>query len=536
MSNELIVNATEQGCRLALLKEKKIVEYHHESADARFNVGDIFLGTVSRIVPGLNAAFISLGEEKDAFLHYLDLGSQIASLNKFIKIITDPYQSKNLNYKLKGFTIEPEIDKKGKMTQILSRNQKILVQIVKESISTKGPRLSCDISIAGRYLVLVPFSKGVNVSKKIESGDERKRLSRLVLSIKPENFAVIVRTVAEKKEVLELDRDLKNLLSIWEEGIAKLQTAKVHDKIIGEMNRTTSVLRDILNESFDAIHIDNKNMYTEVKNYIKNIAPEKEKIVKLYTHKTKIFEYFGIEKQLRMAFDRTVNLSGGGYIIIEHTEALYVIDVNSGNKSTIEQNQEATALSVNIEACIEISRQLKLRDMGGIIVIDFIDMRSSENKKKVYDKLREEMETDRAKHIILPLSKFGLIQITRERVRPVPKISTQEMCYACSGTGKLGTAISISDKIEENIEYILKKQNEKKLTLTVHPYLFSYFTKGVFSIKIHWFFKYKKWIKIIEDTSLGVGEFHFYNAFGEEIETLEKKEIKIENPIERFDV
>src|SRR5690606_6040903 len=244
---------------------------------------------------------------------------------------------------------------------------------VKEPISTKGPRLSCELSLAGRYLVLVPFSNVVSVSKKITSSEERKRLLRLIQSIKPENFGVIIRTVAENKEVAELDRDLRNLVTTWEEGMKRLLTASPRDKIIGEISKTSALLRDLLNESFDNIHIDDKKIYDELKTYIKTIAPEKEKIVKLYNGKSKIFESYGIERQIKSAFGQTVSLRGGGYLIIEHTEALHVIDVNSGNKSNREENQETTALSVNMEAAREIARQLRLRDMGGIIVVDFID-------------------------------------------------------------------------------------------------------------------------------------------------------------------
>lgn len=515
MSNELIISATQDGCRIALLKDKTLVEFHNEAEGSKFTVGDIYLGTVKKVVPGLNAAFIDVGYEKDAFLHYLDLGPQFSSLQKFTKLV----RGKKMNgARLDKFNSEPDIDKHGKITQQLSKNQLIPVQIVKEPISTKGPRLSCELSLAGRYLVLVPFSTAVSVSKKITSSEERKRLLRLIQSIKPENFGVIIRTVAENKEVAELDRDLRNLVKTWEEGMTRLPNGNPRDKIIGELDKTSSLLRDLLNESFDNVHVDDKKMFEEVRTYIKTIAPDKEKIVKYYTGKAKIFEHYGIEKQIKSAFGQTVSLKGGGYLIIEHTEALHVIDVNSGNKSNREENQETTALSVNVEAAKEIARQLRLRDMGGIIVIDFIDMRSLDNKKLIYKVIKEEMMDDKAKSTVLPLSKFGLMQITRERVRPQMNIATREVCPTCNGTGKITASILTSDLIEKNIEHLLVKQNEKDLVLALHPYLHAYFTKGLFSIRVKWYFKYKRWIRLVKDTSMAIIEFKFLNKEGEEID------------------
>jgi ribonuclease G len=515
LSNELIISATQDGCRIALLKDKTLVEFHHEAEGSKFTVGEIYLGTVKKVVPGLNAAFIDVGYEKDAFLHYLDLGPQFSSLQKFTKLVR---AKKITGGRLEKFQSEQDIDKHGKITQQLSKNQLIPVQIVKEPISTKGPRLSCELSLAGRYLVLVPFSNVVSVSKKITSSEERKRLLRLIQSIKPENFGVIIRTVAEGKEVAELDRDLRSMVKTWEEGMTRLTAANPRDKLIGELDKTSSLLRDMLNESFDNIHVDDKKIFDDAKAYIHTNAPDKEKILKLYNGKAKIFEHYGIEKQIKSAFGQTVSLKAGGYLIIEHTEALHVIDVNSGNKSNREENQETTALSVNIEAAKEIARQLRLRDMGGIIVVDFIDMKSLENKKTIYNIIKAEMEDDKAKSTVLPLSKFGLMQITRERVRPQMNIATKEVCPTCNGTGKITASILVSDLIEKHIDHLLVKQNERNLVLAVHPYLYAYFTKGIFSERVHWFFKYKRWVKMIKDTSMGITEFKFLNKEREEIQ------------------
>jgi len=521
LSNELIISATQDGCRIALLKDKHLAEFHEEQDGSKFVVGDIYLGTVKKVVPGLNAAFIDIGYEKDAFLHYLDLGPKFSSLQKFTKLVR---AKKITGGKLDKFQTEKDIDKHGKITQQLSRNQLVPVQVVKEPISTKGPRLSCELSIAGRYLVLVPFSSGVSLSKRISSGDERKRLQRLIQSIKPENFGVIIRTVAEGKEVAELDKDLRNLVKMWEDGMARMVDANPRDKVIGELNKASSILRDVLNESFDNVLVDDKKIFEEVKSYIHNIAPDKEKIVKLYTGKVKLFEHSGVERQIKSAFGQTVSLRGGGYLIIEHTEALHVIDVNSGNKSNREENQETTALSVNLEAVREVARQLRLRDMGGIVVIDFIDMRSMDSKKLIFNKMKEEMESDRAKHTVLPLSKFGLMQITRERVRPQMNIATKEVCPTCNGTGKITASILVTDQIENHIQHLFEKQNEKHLVLALHPFLYAYYNKGIISKRVKMYFKYRRWVDMVKDSSLGITEFHFLNKDGEEIDLGQKNE------------
>lgn len=515
MGKELVINVTPNGGRIALLRDKELVEFHHEQASDTFVVGDIFLGTVKRFVAGMNAAFIDLGYEKDAFLHYHDLGANVKSLLKFTKLVQS---KKPVSPRLTDFKLEPKIVKSGKITEVLKANNQILVQVTKEPISTKGPRLSCEISLPGRYIVLVPFGNAVNVSKKITDINERKRLQRLITSIKPENFGVIIRTVAEGKEVAELDRDLNELIDKWNEGIQKLMTAKPRDKVIGEMNRANSMLRDMLNDSFDGITVDNKGLYEDIKAYIRSIAPDQERIVRLHAAKTKLFEHYGIEKQVKLLFGQSVSLPNGGYIIIEHTEALHVIDVNSGNKSNNESDQETTAFNVNMAASAEIARQLRLRDMGGIIVVDFIDMKNLEHKRLIYEQMKKEMKDDRSKFTILPLTKFGLMQITRQRVRPETSIITLEKCPSCNGTGKIGASISVADQIEEKIDYVLSKQNESGVTLYVHPYLYAYFTKGFPSIRWRWFLKYFRWVKIIKDSSLSLTEYHLYNREEQEIE------------------
>jgi len=511
---ELIINSSPSGVTIALLQDKQLVELNTEQVSNNYAVGDIYLGKIKKIMPGLNAAFVDVGYEKDAFLHYLDLGPQVQSLLKLTKIVKNgSYKDKLLN----SFRLEKDISKSGKVSEILNRNMLLPVQIAKEPISTKGPRLSADLSIAGRFAVLVPFSDVISISKKIKSNTERNRLKKIVESIKPKNFGVIIRTVSEGKGVAELQKDLLDLIDKWEKFTTRLPNTEPSKKILGEMGRTSTILRDILNTDFTNIHIGDPALFEEIRSYVHEISPEMEKIVKQYRGKEPIFEHFGIEKQIKSAFGRTVNLPGGAYLVVEHTEALHVIDVNSGNRTANTENQEQNALMINMEAAKEIARQLRLRDMGGIVVIDFIDMHKPQNRKELFDHLKDLMLLDRAKHTILPPSKFGLVQLTRQRVRPEMNIVTNEKCPACDGTGEIKASIILMDDIENNLNYILNEQNESSVTLCVHPYIEAFIKKGLFSIQVKWFFKFSKWIKVKAVPSYYLTEFHFLNSKEEEI-------------------
>jgi ribonuclease G len=515
LNKELVINATPEGVVLALLQDKQLIELHQEKTNNSFSVGDIYLGRIKKIMPGLNAAFVDVGYEKDAFLHYLDLGSQVQTLLKYTKRVrTAP---KNEKISISDFPLESDINKSGKITEILGKNLLIPVQIAKEPISSKGPRLSAEISLAGRYVVLVPFSDVISVSKKIKSAGERNRLKKIIESVKPKNFGVIIRTVSENKGVAELHNDLKELVERWNTVSSKIVSTEPAKRMLGEIDKTSTVLRDMLNASFNNVHINDATIFEEVKTYIHQIAPEQDKIVKHYRGKEPMFDHFGIDRQIKNLFGKTVNLPGGAYLIIEHTEALHVIDVNSGNRNTAEVNQEENALQVNMEAAKEIARQLRLRDMGGIIVIDFIDMHKASNKKVLFDHLKELMNEDRAKHTILPPSKFGLVQVTRQRVRPEMNIVTVEKCPSCGGSGEIRASIVLLDEIESNLNFILNEQNEKGISLTVHPFIEAYLKKGFISQRFKWFLKYKKWIKIKGLSGHHYLEFHFYNSKEEEI-------------------
>jgi ribonuclease G len=514
VNKELIIDSGVSEVTIALLEEKRLVELNNDKSGKNYAVGDIYLGKVKKVIPGLNAAFVDVGYEKDAFLHYLDLGSQILSLNKLIKLAMTRKQGVP---SLEEFRLEKDIEKSGKISSVLNTNQQILVQVAKEPISTKGPRVSSEISFAGRYLVLVPFTDKISVSQKIKSPEERSRLKRLAQSIRPKNFGIIIRTVAENRMVAELDNDLRELVKKWEVIMEKLASSKAPAKIVGELSRTSTILRDLLNDSFNNIHINEQKLFDEIKSYIHTIAPDKQDIVKLYKGKVPIFEHFGVEKQIKTSFGKNVSIKSGAYLIVEHTEALHVIDVNSGHRSNAENNQEQNALDVNLEAASEVARQLRLRDMGGIIVIDFIDMHDGHNRRKLFDRLRDEMRNDRAKHTILPPSKFGLVQITRQRVRPEMNIETVEKCPVCDGTGEIKASIIFVDEIENNIKYLLQRQNEKFLKMCVHPYIYAYLTKGSFSIRFKWFMKFKKWIHIVPMSSYHFLEYHFFNRDDDEI-------------------
>jgi ribonuclease G len=514
VNRELIIDSHASEVDIALLEDKLLVELHKEKTNNNYAVGDIYLGKVKKIMPGLNAAFVDVGYEKDAFLHYLDLGPQIRSLNKYVKLALG---GKPESITMDNFRLEADIEKTGKITQVLASGAQILVQIAKEPISTKGPRISSEISFAGRYLVLVPFSNRISVSQKIRSSEERNRLKRLIQSIKPNNFGVIIRTVAENKKVAELDADLRNLIEKWEKTTSKLLNAKAPMKVLSELDRTSAILRDLLNESFNFVHVNEPSLYEEIRSFIQTIAPQKVDIVKLYKGKAPIFDNFGIDKQIKNLFGKTVTIRSGVYLIIEHTEAMHVIDVNSGHRVNKENSQEENALEVNLEAATEIARQLRLRDMGGIIVIDFIDMHDSKHRRDLYSKLKDEMARDHAKHTILPPSKFGLVQVTRQRVRPEMNVEILEKCPVCDGSGKIKPSVLYLDEIENNLKYLLQDQNEKNVTLTLHPYIHAYLTKGLISTHLKWMWKYKKRFKLNAMKNYHMLEYRFFNQNNDEL-------------------
>jgi len=502
---ELYIDTHGNEVRIALLEDKSLVELHGEKTSDNFHVGDIFVGRVKKIIPGLNAAFIDIGHEKDAFLHYLDLGSEILTLNKYVKNCLSGHVK---SPSLVDTQIEEPIEKSGKIKDILSVNQLILVQVAKEAISTKGPRLTGELALAGRYVVLVPFADKVMVSQKITNSEERSRLRKAVQKIKPKNMGIIVRTVAKDQAIDVLHADMRMLIDKWGEVVTNIRGNKFPKKVISELDKVSALLRDILNDTFDAIYADNL-YYPEVRSYIQQIAPSKVDIVKQYKGKTPLFEHYEIDRQIKSAFGKSVSIKGGVYIVIEHTEALHVIDVNSGHRLNSDNTQEMNALEVNIRAAVEVARQLRLRDMGGIIVVDFIDMHESSHRKELYNKMVEEMLKDKARHTILPPNKFGLVQITRQRVRPEVTIDVRENCPSCNGTGMVRPPVLIIDDICNSLQLLVKSQKEKQLTLAVHPFLHAYLTKRFYPLR--WMIQYKCRLKLNSKSSFQLLEYRFYS-------------------------
>lgn len=515
MDRELIINSTPKEVQIALLENEQLVELHHDNSGEGFSVGDVYLARVRKILPGLNASFIDVGYEKDAFLHYHDLGPQALSFNKYVKLLRNGDNDKQLFQNMK---LEKNIEKAGKIAQVIKPNQNILVQIVKEPISSKGPRVSSEISFPGRYMVLLPFSNKVSISQKIKSSAEKKRLQRLISSIKPPNYGLIVRTMAEDKKVAELDADLRSLIDKWEQVQKKISPkSSPPAKVVSEMDRTSSILRDLLNESFNAIKLNDKKLYDDVKEYVEQLAPGQSKMVQLLKDKRSAFEVTGVDRRIKSAFGKIVTIKNGIYLVIEHTEAMHVIDVNSGNRVNKEKTQEENALQTNMAAAAEIARQLRLRDMGGIIVVDFIDMNVAANRKALHTYLKEQMAKDRARHTVLAPSKFGLVQITRQRVRPEMNIEILEQCPACEGTGKVNPSILLLDQIGNKLSYLFKEQNEGSIKVHLHPYVYAYVRSKCFHVQRKWFKAFKKWVKVSEEHSYHLLEYHIFNAKNDEI-------------------
>lgn len=497
---------------MALLEDGKLVELQRERRDLAFAVGDIYLGRVKKVMPGLNAAFVDVGYNKDAFLHYLDLGHTFSHQQRLLEIIERSGSVPPLS-KIPTF---PDLPKDGKISDYLKVGQHVLVQVAKEPISTKGPRLSAELSLAGRNMVLVPFSDKVSVSNKIQSHEERTRLKQLILSIKPKNFSVIIRTSAAGKSARDLDVELRKLIRRWEESIGKLPKLKAPSNVYEEASRALGLLRDTFNPSFQSIFVNDSEYFEDIHEYVAAIAPGSENVVKLYKGKLPLFDEKNVTKQIKSSFGRTVTFKSGAYLIIEQTEAMHVVDVNSGNRSRKSSEQEETAIDVNLAAAEELARQLRLRDLGGIIVVDFIDMHDAKNRDMLYRHMVKLMEGDRARHNILPISKIGLMQITRQRVRQAMDIPTEETCPSCLGSGKIKSSILLTDQIEEELREILENPTISYVNLHVHPYVAAYLTKGLISIATKWRLGIGK-VKITPNQSMAFLAYKFLDKEGNEL-------------------
>lgn len=513
MDKELIVQGTPTRVEIALVEDQRLVELHQQKTKSNFSVGDIYLGKIKKLMPSLNAAFVDIGHRKDAFLHYTDMGPKLRTVMKFTE---DSIQGKQQTAYLDTFEFEPEILKTGKVDQVIKKNENILIQILKEPISTKGPRLSCEITIPGRFIVLTPFSNTIAVSKKIGQQEERKRLQLLIESIRPKNFGIIVRTAAEGKKVADLHEELKELLDKWSQIHKQLYKHQQPAKLLSELDKTSSILRDMLNDDFTSIVVNDKDIHDNIQDYLESIAPGKTDIISLYKGKKPIFETYGVNRQIKSSFGKTATLASGAYLVIESTEAMHVIDVNSGPKMQ-RKDQESTAMAVNMEAAEEIARQLRLRDIGGLIIIDFIDMKNPDHKIELVKHMKEQMKRDAAQHTILPLTKFGLMQITRQRVRPEVKIDTAEICYTCKGTGKVNPTVLVTDDIMRDLEYIQQSRPKTSFRLEVHPYIKAFLQQGFPNFQWKWWFKNQRWIKITSSPDVSLHEYKFYDKNNDEI-------------------
>ncbi len=523
MKSELIVDVQPEEVSIALLEDGRLVSLQKEQRNIAYAVGDIYLAKVKKLMPGLNAAFVNVGYDKDAFLHYLDLGANFASYSEYLKkLLTD----KKKRPQLPQMKLLPEIDKHGSVTEALETGRELLVQIVKEPISSKGPRLTTELSFTGRYMVLTPFCDRISVSQKIKSSEEKLRLRKLIESIKPRNFGVIIRTSAEGKNAADLYAELKTLVKSFDDCCAKAQKATAPALVFEEESRIVGMLRDVFSPSFESIYVNDADVHAQLQTYVSLIAPDSADIVRTYTKAEPIFDHFGITRQIKSSFGKTVSFKNGAYIIIEHTEALHVVDVNSGNRSKATNDQETNALEVNLRAADEIARQLRLRDMGGIIVVDFIDMAKQEHRQQLYDHMREIMANDRARHNILPLSKFGLMQITRQRVRPALDITVAETCPSCFGKGEIQPSLLFTDTLFEKLEYIVKTLQLDNFIMYVHPYVEAYIKKGwLLSMYRSWRRKLGARFKIIADESLAYLEYRVVDSKLNELQLREEKDL-----------
>lgn len=508
---DLIVDVSESEVKIALMDNHRLIELNKESSNGHnFTVGDVFLGKVKKVMPALNAAFVDIGDEKEAFIHYLDLGFYFNAFDEFVRKTNS---NTNANELFSNIGLGPVLEKEGQIENILKPGQMIVVQIVKEPISTKGSRLTAEISLAGRNIVLLPFAKKVSISQKIASKEEKKRLETLVRSILPQNYGAIIRTAAEGKNAAILVTELKSLISKWEGAWPKISKNKSVQLLFTEYSKTTTVLRDLFNDTFSNIYVNDRKEFEEISKYISQISPDKEKIVKFYDDKEPIFDHFEVTRQIKSSFGKVVPIKQGAYLVIETTEALNVVDVNSGIRAKT-NDQEENTYEVNRYAAEEIARQLRLRDMGGIVIVDFIDMDNQDHKNGLFKYMTELMQDDRAKHNVLPLTKFGLMQITRQRIRPVTQIDTTEVCPVCHGTGKIAPSLVIDEELERKIAYHTEN-GVKSFMLKTGPILGSYISRGFNSFLRKWRRKYKCKIKHEEVQDFSVLQYEFYNEDGD---------------------
>lgn len=504
MKNQIIIHSSGKQTRVALLENGELAQLFIESEDNQRTVGDIYLARVHKVMSGIRAAFIDLGMEKDAFLHFSDAGDHLGS---YIKMMNGEGSiTKSADKELQNFDKLSNNDKQILAGKLLRNNQNLLVQIVKEPIGSKGPRVSTDITIAGRFLVLIPMGEYIALSKKINKGKERKRLKSIVGSMLPDGFGVIVRTVAQGQDKESIEDDMRTILKKWERILNKLESAKPPTLLYKDLDITESLIRDLFAKQYDRVLIDDYQLYKSIKSYVSQIAPKMLPSVQLYKGKDHVFDHVKIGHDVNSIFSPRVRMPSGGYLIFEQTEAMYVVDVNSGPYAAKEK-QEDNSLKTNLEAAREIAKQLRLRDIGGIIVVDFIDLRDDKNRKKIYDELRKEFKKDRAKTNVIGMSDFGLVQITRQRIRPSVVNSVSKVCPMCGGVGSVVSQDTIITDIESWISKFKYSTEYRAVDIYINPYLQSFLTRGTISLRLKWMWKYKVKITFVADENTSLNEF-----------------------------
>jgi ribonuclease G len=518
MRKEILISSTSNENRIAITEDGKLSELFIENPQNERIIGDIYLGRIAKVIPGIKAAFIDLGFKQDAFLHFSDIGEQSDEFKTLLGVDTpDDEDDDEEDKQPSQFASQQHSRYKKPELPKLERDQNILVQITKEPVGNKGVRVTSKIAIPGRYLVFLPFENKVNASKQIMNLREKRRLKNIVRDYKRSKnleFGAIIRTVAENQDNSAIIEDIDHLLNTWGEIENNIKNEKAPALIYKDLTMTSSVIRDLFRDDVVKVLTDSKKLYKEIASYLKVTSPTLLQKVELYKDSEPIFDVCGVEKEIQQTLNKKINLKSGGYIFIEHTEAMVVIDVNSG-KYARSKDQETNSLKTNLEAAREIVRQMRLRDLGGIIVIDFIDVYDDKNKKKVYDELKKEFRKDRAKVTVLPMSDFGIVQITRQRVRQSLIKSISEPCPMCGGTGMVESSTNIVTRIERWIRRY-KSQSHKlspsKLVLNVSPQVYKHLKEGTISHITRISFKYLVRIKLVEDPSLAVQDFKFLLA------------------------
>ncbi len=514
MVKEIILNSTSTQTRVAITEDGSLVDFFVDYPENRRMVGDIYLGRVARVLPGIRAAFIDIGMKHDAFLHFSDIGDRTQQLQDMLgedsEDVDEEDETNGSDKSVKKGNGQNKNKSEQNSVPMLHKGQDILIQITKEPVNNKGVRVTSSISLPGRFCVLLPYDNKVGISKKIYDFRERKRLRYIARQIIPENYGLIIRTVAQGQSEEALKDDLNLLMKTWREIESSAKSEAPPALIYQDLNTTVSVMRDLFNADVSKVFIDSKKLHKQIKNYVNIVQPAAAEKIEHFKSSQNIFDAFNIEEQINTLMGRKVPLPSGGYLIIEHTEAMVVIDVNSGRYARSKE-QELNSLKTDLEASREIARQMRLRDVGGIIVIDFIDLEDEKNRKKVYDELKKEFRKDRAKVSILPMSEFGLIQITRQRIRQNIVQAMKEVCPVCLGTGMLTKGSHLVYDLENWLRKLKQHSKERNIVIRCHPSTALKLREGKIKSLTKLQFKYLTKLTIEEDNNVTPGSFRFFS-------------------------